>query len=133
MPRFFQRPSATALPHSLRQRGSVLIVTLLITALIALALGSFIKLNLTSSRLAKRTLNGYAGLNLGEAGIEEGVWSINRAAGGDAAAWNGWTQNAGSARHKFTDFDFGAGLAGSVKVYVDQYAPPVGVRPKVIA
>ncbi|MEO7412339.1 MAG: hypothetical protein ABIZ81_03190 [Opitutaceae bacterium] len=115
------------------RKGSVLIVALLITALIALALGSFINLNLTSSRLAKRTLNGYAGLNLGEAGIEEGVWSINRHAAGDAAAWNGWTQSGGAAWHKFTDFDLNPGIAGTVKVYVDQYAPPVGLSPKVIA
>ena len=115
------------------QRGSVLIVALLITALIALALGSFINLNLTSSRLAKRTLNGYTGLNLGEAGVEEGVWSINRAAGGDATAWAGWTQTGGAAWQKFTNFDLDPSIKGSVKVYVDQYAPPVGVRPKVIA
>ena len=115
------------------RKGSVLIVALLITALIALALGSFINLNLTSSRLAKRTLNGYVGLNLGEAGIEEGVWSINRFAAGDKAAWNGWTQSGGAAWHKFADFDLNPGISGSVKVYVDQYAPTVGLSPKVIA
>ena len=115
------------------RQGSVLIVALLITALIALALGSFINLNLTSSRLAKRTLNGYAGLNLGEAGIEEGVWSINRSAAGDAAAWNGWSQSGSAAWHKFADFDLNPGITGSVKVYVDQFAAPVGVSPKVIA
>src|SRR3954468_21493513 len=117
MPRFFQRPSATALPHSLRQRGSVLIVTLLITALIALALGSYINLNLTSSRLAKRTLNGYAGLNLGEAGVEEGVWSVNHFAAGDGTAWTGWTKSGPAAWRKFSDFAFDGGIAGSVKVY----------------
>lgn len=114
-------------------RGSVLIVALLVTALIALALGSYINLNLTSSRLAKRTLSGYAGLNLGEAGVEEGLWSINRFAAQDPAAWNNWTQSGGAAWRKFADFDLDPGLAGSVKVYVDRYAPPVGVAPKVIA
>jgi hypothetical protein len=116
-----------------RRRGSVLIVALLIAALVALALGSYINLNLTSSRLAKRTLSGYAGLNLSEAGVEEGVWSINRSAGGDTAAWNGWTQSAPAAWRKFTDFDFDAGITGSVKVYVDHSFPSVGVAPKVIA
>ncbi|MES1194756.1 MAG: hypothetical protein ABUL65_02605, partial [Opitutus sp.] len=112
-------------------KGSVLIVALLIVALIALALGSFINLNLSSSRLAKRTLSGYAGLNLGEAGVEEGVWSINRAAAGDQAAWTGWTQGNGAAWQKFTNFNLDPGTTASVKVYVDQFAPPVGVRPKV--
>jgi hypothetical protein len=114
-------------------RGSVLIVALLITALIALAIGSYVNLNLSSSRLAKRTLNGYAGLNLGEAGIEEGLWSINRSAAGDLSAWNSWTQSGGAAWHKFTDFELDPGTLGSVKVYVDQFSPPVGARPKVIA
>jgi hypothetical protein len=130
----FQTPApAAAFCFRSRSQGSVLIVALLITALIALALGSYINLNLTSSRLAKRTLNGYAGLNLGEAGVEEGVWSINRFAAGDSSAWSGWTQTGAAAWHKFTDFDFDAGITGSVKVYVDNYAPPVGVAPKVIA
>lgn len=124
---------STPLTVAQTARGSVLIVALLITALIALALGSYINLNLTSSRLAKRTLNGYAGLNLGEAGVEEGLWSINRAAAADAAAWNNWTQSGGAAWRKFTDFDLDPGIAGSVKVYVDRTVPPVGMAPKVIA
>ena len=44
-------------------RGAVLIVALLISALIAVALGSYLNLNLSSSRLAKRSFNGFAALN----------------------------------------------------------------------
>lgn len=115
------------------KRGSALIIALVVAALIALGLGSMLSLNLTSSRLAKRTLHGFAGLNLVEAGVEEGTWSINRAAGGDNTAWLGWTQGGGAAWRKFSDFDLADGSAASVKVYVNRFDPPVGAQPKIIA
>jgi hypothetical protein len=115
-----------------RTRASVLIVALLVAALVALGLASMLSLNLTSSRMAKRSLHSFAGLNLAEAGVEEATWSINRAAGGDSAAWTGWTQSAGSAWRKFSDFDLADGSAASVKVYVNRSSPAVGVQPKII-
>ncbi|HEX2852096.1 MAG TPA: hypothetical protein VHO24_02575 [Opitutaceae bacterium] len=111
----------------------MLIIALVVAALIALGLGSMLSLNLTSSRLAKRTLHGFAGLNLVEAGVEEGTWSINRAAAGDTAAWAGWTQGTGDAWRRFSGFDLGDGSATTVKVYVNRFAPPVGAQPKIIA
>lgn len=116
-----------------RNRASVLIVALVVAALIAVGLASMLNLNLTSSRLAKRTLHSFAGLNLVEAGVEEGAWSINRAAGGDTAAWTGWTQSSGAAWRKFSDFDLADGSAASVKVYVNRFDPPVGAQPKIVA
>lgn len=111
----------------------MLVVALIIAGLIALGLGTFLSLNLTSSRLAKRSLHSYAALNLAEAGTEEAVWSINRAVGGDAAAWNGWTQNAGAAWQKFPNFNFSPGTTGYVKVHIDNFNPSAGVQPKIVA
>lgn len=113
-------------------RGSVLIVALLLAAIIALALGSFLNLNLTSSRMAKRTFNSYAALNLAEAGAEEAVWSFNRATDGEADAWTGWSNNGTAAWQKFA-FDLGNNHRGWAKVYVDNYQPGANARPKVIA
>lgn len=114
-------------------RGSVLIVALLITTLIALGLATFLSLNLTSSRLAKRTVQGYAGLNLAEAGVEEGTWSINHATDGDRNAWAGWTQSGGAAWKRFEDFPLGQGANGWVKVYVTSTTATANVTPKVIS
>ncbi len=115
------------------QRGAILIVALLLAALIAVGLGSYINLNLSSSRLAKRTFNGYAALNLAEAGAEEAVWSFNRTQRGDTEAWSKWTNNGSAAWQKFSDFSFGANTTGSVKVYVDTFRPSTNSRPKIVA
>ena len=114
------------------QRGSVLIVALLLAALIAVGLASYINLNLASSRFAKRSFNGYAALNLTEAGAEEAVWSFNRQQRGDADAWSKWTNNGTSAWQKFTGFEFGKNSTGTVKVYVDNFNPGANARPKIV-
>ncbi|HEY1107881.1 MAG TPA: hypothetical protein VGE76_04590 [Opitutaceae bacterium] len=116
-----------------RQRGAVLIVALLVSALIALGLASYLRLNLNSSQLAQRSFNGFAALNLAEAGTEEAVWSFNRALAADRTAWQGWTTTGAAAYRKFEGFDFGRNVSGSVKVYVDSYNPGPSARPKVLA
>jgi Tfp pilus assembly protein PilX len=116
-----------------RERGAVLIAALLIAALIAIGLASYLSLNLSTSRLAKRTFSGYAALNLAEAGTEEAVWSFNRTSAGATDAWNGWTQSGSAAWQKFTGFDLGPGASGTVKVYVDSREPSPNLRPKIIA
>lgn len=118
-----------------RQRGSVLIVALLLAAIIALMLGSYLSLNLGSTRLAKRSFQGYAALNLAEAGAEEAVWSFNRATAGQADAWTGWQSSSTgvAAFRKFTGFDFGQNTTGTVKVHVTSTNPPSGSSPRIIA
>lgn len=116
-----------------RQRGAVLIVALLLSALIAVALASYLSLNLNSSRLAQRSFHGFAALNLAEAGTEEAVWSFNRALGSDKSSWDGWAKTGSAAYRKFEGFDFGRNASGSVKVYVDSYNPGPSARPKVLA
>ncbi len=134
------RSATSNLPRSCRcglsragSRGSVLIVALLMAALIAMVLGSYLSLNLSSARLAKRTFYGYAALNLAEAGTEEGVWSFNHAGAAGANAWGGWTFSAGAAFRTFPAVDFGANTTGTMKVYVDNYNPPSSAQPKVVA
>lgn len=114
-------------------RAAVLIVALLVSALVALGLASYLNLNLSSSRLSKRTFNGNAALNLAEAGTEEAVWSFNRASADPTEAWSAWTKNGGPAWQKFTGFEFGGRSTGWVKVYVDNHLPGPSSRPKIIA
>lgn len=120
-----------SLPAS--RRGAVLIVALLVAALIAMVLGSYLNLNLSSTRMAKRSFNRYAALNLAEAGTEEAVWSFNRVSAGDNTAWTGWTNNGTAAWQRFSGFEFGGNTSGWVKVYVDLYQPSATGRPKVIS
>lgn len=114
-------------------RGSVLIVALLISALIAVALGSYINLNLGSARLARRSFYQHAAFNLAEAGAEEALWSFNQASLASSDAWADWTDDGVAAWRRFDGFAFGAGAGGSVKVYVDAKVPAAGVRPRIIA
>jgi hypothetical protein len=114
-------------------RGAVLIVAMLVAALIAIMLGSYLTLNLATARMSKRTFNGYAALNLGEAGTEEAVWCFNTANRGDNTVWDSWTRAGTTASRKFANFDLGSGNSGWVKVYVNNTTPSVNGRPKVIA
>jgi hypothetical protein len=114
-------------------QGSVLIVALLLSAIIALMLGSYLNLNLSSTRLAKRSFHSTAALNLVEAGAEEAVWSFNRATSGHADGWTDWRTDGTSAWRKLSGFDFGANTSGWAKVYVTSTNPPSGASPKVVA
>ncbi|MBI2812972.1 MAG: hypothetical protein HYX71_01650 [Opitutae bacterium] len=114
-------------------RGAVLIVALLITALIALALGSYLTLNLSTSRLARQSYQQSASFHLAEAGAEEALWSFNQATGGNPAAWTGWTAQSAAAWRKFAGFDFGGNTAGTVKVYVNNTSPAAADKPTVVA
>src|SRR4051812_47417821 len=98
------------------KRGAVLIVTLIIMAIVALALGSYLSLNLSTSRLSRKSYQQATAFHLAEAGAEEAVWSFNRAAIQSADAWDGWTSASPAAWHKFSGFDLGGNTNGTVKV-----------------
>lgn len=129
-----RRPAAPRRPDPRAARnGSVLIVALLLCAIIALMLGSYLNLNLNSTRLAQRSFHSTAALNLAEAGAEEAVWSFNRTTQGNGDGWTGWSTDGSGAWRKFAGFDLGAGTDAWIKVYVTQTNPPSGGTPKVVA
>ncbi|MCB1105334.1 MAG: hypothetical protein H7A44_04435 [Opitutaceae bacterium] len=104
------------IPHS--DRGAVLIVAMLLSAVIAVSLGTYINLSLNSVRLADRTFYANAAMNLVEMGIEEAMWSYNE----DRTSGNGWTAwdtSAGnSAYNKFGTYNYGGNVTGAVQVFV---------------
>lgn len=126
-------PSLSTRPPPRSARGTVLVVALIFMALLALGLTSYLNLNLQNTRLAHRSYQQNAGFHLAEAGAEEALWSFNRAQAGEAGAWAGWTARGAAALRRIDGFDFGANLAGSVKVYVTTTNPARGVRPVVVA
>ncbi|MBI2497611.1 MAG: hypothetical protein HYV75_06760 [Opitutae bacterium] len=116
-----------------RRRGSVLIVALLLMALVALGVGSYLSLNLSASRLSRQSYQQNAAFHIAEAGAEEALWSFNQANAHNREAWEGWTVQAPAAWRKFTGFELGGNTMGSVKVYVDNINPTGNARPQVVA
>lgn len=125
------RRPPSSLPRT--ARGAVLIVALLITALIALALGSYLTLNLSTARLARQSYQQGTSFHLAEAGAEEAVWSFNQANARNAAAWAGWSTENTTAWRKFTGFDLGGNTTGTIKVYVNNTSPAGAEKPTVVA
>lgn len=115
------------------RRGSVLIVAMLITAMLALVLGSYFNLSLTSSRQTRRTFDRDTAFHLAEAGIEEAVWSYNQTLAGSSSAWSDWNTDGVAAWKKFTDFTLTASSTGSVKVYASTTEPTATAKPVVVA
>jgi len=110
-------------------RGSVLIVALILAALIGIALVSYLQLSNSSLNLSQRNFYDNSAMNLAEAGLERALYCVNRnQVSGDSltAAWptgDGWTTN--TSTHKatatFSGFAVGPNTTGSVKVYVANY------------
>jgi hypothetical protein len=131
-----RRPVAPAGGTRRADRGSVLIVALLLCAVIGISLVSYIKLTQNSLTLSNRSFYNTASINMAETGVEEALWSFNQVTGGTAlaTAWNGWdTTDLITAKRTFTDFSLPNNATASVKVYVDHFDPPSGTQPKVIA
>jgi len=117
-------------------RGSILIVAMLISAVIALALGSYIALSRSSLALANRSFYLTGAMNIAETGIEEALWSFNQATAGVAlaTAWQGWDISDGvTAKRTFTDFTLSGNHQAAVQVYVDHYNPDASTQPIVVA
>lgn len=119
-------------PARPRERGAVLIVALIVMAVLALGLTSYLTLNLNSARLAQRNYQQNAAFNLAEAGAEEALWSFNRANAGLGDAWDGWKQVNPGARRELTGFNLGS-ATGRVQVYIDNPTPTGNARPTIVA
>ncbi len=114
------------------ERGSVLLVALIFSALIAIALGSYLSLGNSAMQFSHRSLYNNAAMNLAETGLEEGMWSINQMLDSNANAWNGWTPVGSDMKRTFGPFALEQGVTGSVTVYVERAplnATPTGLAP----
>src|SRR3954470_18949965 len=76
------------------ERGSLLIVTLLFAAIIAISITSYIKLALNASKIANRSFYLDQGQNLVDTGLEHALWCLN-----NSNAWGtgGFTARSGYA------------------------------------
>lgn len=119
-PMAHQRP--LRLPYS-RERGSLLLVAMLMAAAIALVLGSYLKLSSNALKVAHRTFFARDANNLAEAGLEEAIYRLNLMAAGTVAAtaWSGWTLTGTNATYTLPSFNRNQNAVGVVKVYVAGY------------
>ena len=108
-------------PEFQAQRGSILLVAMLLTVAIALAVSSYFSLTLLSFKMSNRSYHYSAAMNVAESGLEEGMWSINQLVNGNAAAFTstyGWSTASGNAFQKFRGAAFGENADDFVNVSV---------------
>jgi hypothetical protein len=118
-------------------KGSLLIVALILSAVIGLSLASYLNVGRSSLAMSNRALYNNAAMNLAENGLEEAMYAINQFRTNNAWGWSGWSDDGGGADKKrkwtaasdeFLKFDQNA--TGEVNVYIYSYAsnPKVVVR-----
>ncbi len=103
---------------SARRRGSVLMVSLIFSLIIAISLGTFLRLSTTATKVSYRTHYLGVAMNLAESGLEQAMWEINNTAG----TWTGWAAPGATGAHR-TTFDLGSvegGATATVKVYAQE-------------
>ncbi len=116
-----------------RRRGSVLIVALLIAAIVALVLGSYLSLNLGTARLSQRTFDRGGAFHLAEAGLEEGLWTYNRMLSGQPDTWADWSVDGDAAWRRIEGFRLTAATTGTIKIYASPVAPDEHASPTLVA
>lgn len=106
------------------QRGSLLIVSMIMCAVIGISIASYIKLGQTSQTISNRALYNNGAMNLAENGMEEAMYSINKMVADPAYDWAGdsWTlmNSDKDAQRKWSGYTFDQNATGIVRVYVSK-------------
>jgi Tfp pilus assembly protein PilX len=105
------------LPFS-NQRGSVLLVVMILTVAMALSVAAYLNLSVTSVKMTNHSYHASAAMDVAETGLEEAMWSINN--GNNFTGWD-TTSTSGAAKRTFSNILLGQNKAGYVKVYVKNY------------
>ena len=112
-----------------RERGSVLIVAMILAAIIGISLVSYLKLSNSSLNISQRNFYDNAAMNLAETGLERAMYCLNQNQVKNLSlteAWptaDGWTTNTTThiATCTFSGFNIGPNTTGTIKVYVSKY------------
>lgn len=106
-----------------RQRGSLLVTAMLISAVLGIGLVGYLALSTNALKLSHRTLFTNDAANLAEAGLEEALYCFNQLNAGVAqnTAWSGWTLASGNATRTLPSFNRDQRAVGTVKVFVRGY------------
>lgn len=113
------------------QRGSLLIVAMLLSAVIGISLASYLQLSRTAMTISNRAVYSNAAMNLAEQGVEEAIYAINQMVADSTYAWPGWTITGANARRHWSGVSLSQNATGEYRVYVYNY---LGVSaPKIIS
>lgn len=121
--------------HRHSQRGSLLIVALILCAVIGISLVSYMHLGRTTLTISNRALYNNAAINLAENGLEEAMYAVNQMVADDTYSWPSWTNNGVAATsdawRAWTNYTFDQNATGMVRVYVYNYKGLMS--PKIVA
>src|SRR5688572_24931495 len=105
-----------------RERGSLLMVAMILCAIIGISLASYIQLGRTTLNISNRALYNNGAMNLAENGLEEAMYSINKKVSDVTYNWPGWLNDGTNAWKEFpASGAFDQGATGAVRVYVANY------------
>ena len=111
----------TAAAHPAAQRGALLIVAMILSAVIGISLASYISLGRTSLAVSNRALYNNAAMNLAENGLEEAVFAINKTIADPSYPWTDWTASGSDIKRKWTGYTFDQNATGIMRVYIFNY------------
>lgn len=104
------------------RRGSALIVAMIFSIVLAVSIGTYTSLTVNTMKMSNRSYHSGIAMNVAEAGLEEGLWNLNRKRAGKTAfnTWDAtaWTIDGNNAIGTFTGFLTGGNETGTVKVWV---------------
>ncbi|MBI2514113.1 MAG: hypothetical protein HYV96_19240 [Opitutae bacterium] len=106
------------------ERGSLLIVAMLLCAIIGISLVSYINVGRSALRTSNRSLYNNAAMNLAENGLEEAMYSINKLVNDSTYSFSddGWTPvGSDDMKRKWTGTTFDQNATGEVRVYIYNY------------
>jgi hypothetical protein len=118
-----------------RQRGSLLIVTMLLCAVIGISIGSYLQMSRTALNISNRAMYNNAAVNLAEEGIEEAMYAVNQYVVTPTYPFTGWTIEGNHAKREWTGLKLSQNATASYRVYIYNYqghtAPKVVSRARV--
>lgn len=115
------------------QRGSALLVTLLIITAVMFVLGSYLNVVQQNLRASNRSYHATAAMNVAEAGLEEAMWSMSQMRKGNGTAFKDWTIKGTTAYGTFSGFQLGTTTADEVKVFISDYTLATSSTPTIVA
>lgn len=98
-----------------KQRGSVLMVTVILSAIMAVVIVSFVRLAHHENRQANLAFYANNSLNLAEGGVEQALYALNY------EDWGNWTQSGGVALMDPIELDLGHNQTGIIQVKIRSY------------
>lgn len=105
------------------QRGSLLIVALIFSAIIGISLATYLQLTRTVLNLSNRSLYNNAAMNMAEQGLEEAIYATNqKVLNPTTYTWPGWTLSGGNAQQKWTDTSLSQNTSIEYRAYVLGYS-----------